>query len=1113
MRGAPIALGGAQQRSLLAVLLLRRGQAVSTDRLIDQLWGERPPPTATKTVHVYVSQLRKALGEGLLETHGRAYLLVAEPGQVDVDRFDALAGAGREALSHDDAGAASRFLSEALALWRGPPLADFEYEPFAQSEIARLVEARLAALEDRIDADLALGRHAGLVSELEALVVERPLRERLQAQLMLALYRSGRQVDALERYRHARSALVDELGLEPGRALAELERAILAGDPALEAPSRLSPVLDGAAVRRRSRRGGSLIAAGGALLLAMLAITTVELARGGGGGLARVEPNSVAAIDLRTNQVVGQVPVGARPDGISYGSGSLWVANLDDQTVSRIDPTTLQSERTLPVGQPPTGIAATQGGVWVVGSDAGAATVSVRKIDPQFDAITNSVRIGNVVPGGAGTVATQGGAVWVAPSSGVLTRLDPATARVTLQVDPNAGPSGIAIGAGAVWLTDPEADTVTRIDPTGLVTPTPVGRGPTGIAVGGGSVWVSDSFDDAIVRIDPTTRAVSATVSVGRAPSGVTVGGGSVWVANSGDGTVTRIDAATGRPVATIVVGGSPRSIAIGGGRAWVTVDTRSGPGAAATALGGTLRLDSQSDVDYMDPALAYTALSDQLLYATCARLLNYPDRGGGAGSQLIPEVAQSLPRRSADGRTYTFTIRNGFRFSPPSDARVTAQTFKDTIERTLSPRMKSPVAHEYADIVGASAYMAGKAAHLAGVLAAGNTLTIRLVAPAPDLPARIAATALCAVPSGTPIDPNGVRAIPSAGPYYVTSYTPGQGVVLTRNPNYHGSRPHTLDRIELTVGVPPQRAIASVEAGAADYTALSLGALTNAGGSGSLNLNTEAANLTARYGPSSPAAARGHQQYFVTALPQLDYFELNTHRAFFHDLRMRQAVNYAIDRRALARLGSGYQPLPDRVTDHYLPPSMPGFTDLHVYPPTPDVGRAKQLAGSGNRTANLYTCDVAPCGQQAQIVKADLAPLGIQVNVKAFSLGALFARVARPGEPFDLAYEGWLPDYFDPEAMLDPLLEDPGTAPSFENPIYQRRLAAAALLSGPRRYLAYARLNADLARNAAPLLAYGNLSSHDLFSARVGCQTYGVYGVDLAALCITRSQSHQRPN
>jgi DNA-binding SARP family transcriptional activator len=201
----PVALGGPKQRALLAILLLGRGEVISSDRLIDQLWGERPPATAAKTLQGYVSHLRKALGDEVLLTRGGGYLLTTAPEQVDAERFEAIAADARQALAVGDASGARRLLGEALGLWRGEPLADLGYEPFAQSEIARLEEARLAALEDRIDADLALGHHRDLVGELEGLLEAHPNRDRLRGELMLALYRSGRQADALEVYRRAAS--------------------------------------------------------------------------------------------------------------------------------------------------------------------------------------------------------------------------------------------------------------------------------------------------------------------------------------------------------------------------------------------------------------------------------------------------------------------------------------------------------------------------------------------------------------------------------------------------------------------------------------------------------------------------------------------------------------------------------------------------------------------------------------------------------------------------------------------------------------------------------------------------------------------------------------------
>jgi peptide/nickel transport system substrate-binding protein len=588
-----------------------------------------------------------------------------------------------------------------------------------------------------------------------------------------------------------------------------------------------------------------------------------------------------------------------------------------------------------------------------------------------------------------------------------------------------------------------------------------------------------------------------AKIGVGHSPAGVAVGAGSVWVANSGDGTVMRIDPRTDTRVATITVGSAPQAIAVADGRIWVTVDAPATRPATLASGAATLRIETGLDVDYIDPALAYEVPgSYSLLYPTCAKLLNYPDESSPASSRLVPEVAEALPTRSADGRTYTFTIRQGFRFSPPSDQPVTAQTFKDTIERTLNPTMRSPTAHNMADIVGAAAYMAGKANHIKGVVVNGDTLTIHLVRPQGDFPTRIAMPAFCAVPSGAPIDPRGVGMLPSAGPYYVSSYTPGQGIVLLRNPNYRGARPRRFARIEFAV-VPFRRAVADVVAGNADDVWLF--------GYDAADLRTVTSDLAGRYGPGSQAAKRGRQQYFVSPQLGLDLFYLNTHRPLFADVRMRQAVNYAIDRRALAQVGDA-APAPDIPTDHYLPLGMPGYVQAHAYPLTPDLAKARALARSARKTAVLYTCDLPVCTKQAEIVKTDLAAIGLQVDVQAFPLATMFAREGRPGEQFDLGYVGWAPDYPDPAAMLDSLLEE-GFAPNFDDPAYQRRLTQAAQLSGPERYLTYGRLDLDMASKGAPLAVYGNSVIPDFFSARIGCQTHGVYGIDLAALCIRQTR------
>ncbi len=235
--GCEVSLGGRKPRALLALLLLHVNEVVSTDRLIDELWGEDSPERAAAALRVNVSRLRKSLPQDVLTTRSPGYEIRVEPDDLDLDRFERLVDEGRGLRARGLAADASERLREALALWRGPALAEFAYESFAQTAIARLEEIRLAAVELRIDADLALGRHDELVGELEALVAEQPLRERLRGHLMTALYRSGRQADALEAYKDARRALVGELGVVPSIALQELERAILRQEPALDLPA------------------------------------------------------------------------------------------------------------------------------------------------------------------------------------------------------------------------------------------------------------------------------------------------------------------------------------------------------------------------------------------------------------------------------------------------------------------------------------------------------------------------------------------------------------------------------------------------------------------------------------------------------------------------------------------------------------------------------------------------------------------------------------------------------------------------------------------------------------------------------------------------------------
>jgi DNA-binding SARP family transcriptional activator len=285
--GEPVRLAAEKPRALLALLLLNRNRVVPMERLVDELWGEEPPARATKALQVYISQLRKALGPERLVTRSPGYELRVDEGELDVARFESLVAAAREQLSAGNAKAAAKGLREALELWRGPALREFRAEPFAEIAAARLEDARLAAVEDRLQAELDSGEAARVVPELEELVAAEPLRERPRELLMLALYRAGRQADALDLYRRTRDLFVEELGIEPGPALRELEQAVLRQDTALRAPPRHPrPVSQpGAEPPQPRRRWPLAVAAVAAVLVAAAAVAALLLRDGGSSEL------------------------------------------------------------------------------------------------------------------------------------------------------------------------------------------------------------------------------------------------------------------------------------------------------------------------------------------------------------------------------------------------------------------------------------------------------------------------------------------------------------------------------------------------------------------------------------------------------------------------------------------------------------------------------------------------------------------------------------------------------------------------------------------------------------------------------------------------------------
>jgi YVTN family beta-propeller protein len=570
---------GDKLQALLARLLLEPNRAIPTDRLIDDLWGERAPATARQSLHTHVARLRRVLvTEGVasspLEYDGRGYVLHVEEDQLDSARFRALLARARDERRRGRAAAARELYAQALALWRGPALEGVELAR-AEAERAELEGLRLAALEERIDADLELGRHEQLVPELERLVHDDPLRERSRAQLMLALYAAGRQADALAAYQDARRAL-DELGLVPGPALRELERSILTQDPQLAT----APPRGVAAPRRRVLRilaaavaAAVLLAVAGAIVLDDQDAPVAARA-----GPPEVFPNQLVEIDPATSRVLSATTVGQGPDSIAATPGALWVANVEDRTVSRVG---LRDKEVRTVGGVPVAhnlVSALNGDVWLSSFEEPYVTL----IAPGGELLTGAHDVAGAprrvrLPGSAEGLAVGGGYLWItSPSDSggrdTVSRIDLRTRRVVSSVPVGHVPAFVTFGYGSAWVANYDGESVSVIRPGSEKPETiPVEGGPLGLAAGEGAIWVVAYWLQELVRIDPETRRVVERVPVGEGPLAVAVGAGAVWVTNRDSRTLSKVDPATNRVSRTIRLGASPYGVHFAHGRVWVT--------------------------------------------------------------------------------------------------------------------------------------------------------------------------------------------------------------------------------------------------------------------------------------------------------------------------------------------------------------------------------------------------------------------------------------------------------------------------------------------------------------------------------------------------------------
>jgi len=486
--------------------------------------------------------------------------------------------------------------------------------------------------------------------------------------------------------------------------------------------------------------------------------------------------------------------------------------------------------------------------------------------------------------------------------------------------------------------------------------------------------------------------------------------------------------------------------------------------GKAGVNKGGTLRVNQNtSDFDFVDPQLAYRTDDWSMLYTTSMQLVGFPEKTGAAGSQLYPEAATAFPTVSADGKTYTFHIRSGLKFSDGSP--VTAASFQRSWERILSPKMGSPLGVNLDlqnTIVGGTQFLAGKSAHISGISAKGQTLAFHLTQPNATFVSILSMQWFTADKSNMAYSSQGLNVYPSAGPYYISSRDPGRSTVLKRNPYYKGDRPANPDQIVFTPNVNVDQSLLQVKAGQADLDLISLPP-------------TATADLAKQYGVNT-------SRFHVGATSCVNYMGMNTARAPFDNVALRKAVNWAIDRPAQVRLLGAYA---GKRTDQILVPGIPGYKPFNVYAlKGADVAKAKSIGGSAidsSPTLNVVHTTSSYSTNRAQVAEFNLRQVGFKVNDVPTPATTYYQVIQTKGTDYNFVTNGgWCADYFDPYDYFNVLFDGRKIQASnnndytyFNSASFDAGLDHAASLSGAARAAAYAKLDQELMVKYAPVVPY----------------------------------------
>jgi ABC-type oligopeptide transport system substrate-binding subunit len=861
-------------------------------------------------------------------------------------------------------------------------------------------------------------------------------------------------------------------------------------------PRRLSRKVTRIRHRLRSDRRVAAVLAG-ALAIAVAATLAAVVFGGETSSLGDL-PAGIALVEESSGERVAFIPKSevTDPVEVTFAEGRFWVLNLAPISFVQIEPKTGKIVRQIAAPFSDVGYFAVNGDtLWVADFDSPSLSkvdISLGREVERFDLAPDP----EDQPGGSFSVVVGGGSIWVARKEGGIVRVDSATGEIQHRF-PSLFAFGLAYGDGSIWSAG--GGRVSRIDPATNAVTNVDGLHAARVQAAGGFGWAANETTGELYKID-RHGDVAATYRTGLGARAVSVGDGVVWVGNQDVGTVTGTDVLSGRattyafehPVQAVAAGDGVVLVALLPGR---TFEDR------ITELSGDvakLFIESYRLGDFIDPALNRDALVFQVQAATCLKLLNRAEAPAPKGWRLRPEAAASMPAVSADRRTYTFTVKKGYAFSPPSNEPVRAQTFRYSIERALSPKLgeDAPGPMFLGDIEGEKAFRSGKAAHIAGLRARGATLSITLEAPSADFLERLAMPFFCPVPTDTPLVAGGAserlpggagrEVVPAAGPYYIADRFNGEYAILLPNPNYPGPRRRELDGIALREGVDVGIAVQRVEEEGWHGVMNVFDPLLEPGGA-----------LDVQWGPESAAAERDDQRFFLTPLPHLGYIAFYAGRPPFDDPKVRRAAVLAMNRQELAAVWRQLS------TDQLLPPMQPGFVDRDLFAlAKPDVKRARKLMRGRRATAVVGIFrDCEPCRQEAEALAAQLAVIGIDLDIEAFDNPW---DAAREGEDVDLIDGATTLDFLDPASFLETLLlrDIPrGWLPASVHNAVER----VSGLGGPRRVREANALADRLARKDVPVAAVGVRQVGGFFSPALGCRVFPPlgYGIDLTALCL----------